>query len=85
MFDFLETLFGILVIVLFAILGIILFVAIAVVMSPVLIIIILILSIAFLWESIINLIRVCKGKEEKHLINIEFKEGDENDKRGKDI
>lgn len=76
MWDFLETVFGIIVIFLFALFGGILFLCIGIALLPVMLIVMSIIGIVWLIDSITNLINVCKGKQEKHILNITIEEDD---------
>lgn len=61
MWDFLETVIGIIVILLFASLGFLLILGLAAIFSPIIILVMLGIGIAYLVDAVIELIKVCKG------------------------
>lgn len=85
MWDDITTIIFIIILLTFGLLCGLLILSVGILLSPVLIVLVGIIGIVYLIDSIINLVRVCRGKEEKHILNITIEEGEDDDKRGKDI
>ena len=77
MWDDITTIIGIIILLIFGLLGGLLIIGFGILLSPVLIIICLIFSLTYLVDSVINLIRVCKNKPEKHIFNIQLEDGED--------